>query len=183
MRGANEHIFDKVLILGLMSRNTLSAATLSFAFLRGDSLDVTHMRHGNYHVFSFDEVGFADIRIIGGNFGFSRGGISVLYIFEIVSYDSSHSFGLLQNIFEVGNCCFELTKLFVELVYFHGCEPLKPHFENSRTLFIVEKESGFQLVRRVFFIFAAFDYRDNFVDVRKSYNQTFDDMLSFFGSR
>ena len=143
VRGAYEHILHKIFFLGLMSRYALSSATLSLTLLRCDSLDVTHMRHRNNDVLSFDKVRFADIRIIGGNLGFSRSGVSVLYIFKVVSYDRSHSFRLLQDIFEVGYGGVELAKFFVQLIHFHRSEPLKPHFKNGGTLFVVEKERRF----------------------------------------
>ena len=50
-------------------------------------------------------------------------------------------------------------------------------------MFVVEKERGFQLRSRFVFILTAFDYRDNFVDIGKRDNETFDYMLSFSRSR
>ena len=99
VRGAYEHILDEIFVFGFVRCNALATATLSLTFFNAQPLDVAEMRHRNDDVFSFDKICFADIRVIGRNFGFSRRGIPVFYIEQVVFDNGNHSFGLLKNVF------------------------------------------------------------------------------------
>ncbi len=117
MRGADEHLFHKVLFLGFVSRYTLAAAVLCAVFGNGKALDVARMRHGNDNLLYGNKVCVLYIAAeIDGNFRTSFGGVFALDFKQIVFDNFKHSALVCEYVLKVCNLRFQSRKLVSELI-------------------------------------------------------------------
>ena len=173
MVGSGHHqILNVILIDGLHTLDSLAATVLAFEIIRGHTLDITQIGHGNNHVLLRNQILHGQIKFVKADAGPAIVAVFICNYGNLFLDDAQQLFLICQNSLQVINLLHQRLIFCLQLLPFQTGQCTQTHIYDSLCLYIVQFKAIHQLLLRLRRRPGAADNPDYFVDMIQGNQQT-----------
>ena len=158
-------MLDKVLITRSATLNAYAATMLCAVLGKRCTLDVTHMRNGNNHIFIGIEVFRIELFRRVNNLGTTLIAILLLHLLQLILYNLQLHIDAGQDIVEVGNLALQLGTLILQLLDLQARQLTQTHLGNRSSLNLAKTKTLLQSLLCQIVITRVSDDMYYFVDI------------------
>ena len=171
----------EILVACMGTLRPYSASGLLAEVAQWRALDVTQMAYRNNYRIVGVEVFRVELMLGRNNLRATCIAILLLHLLQFVFHHLFAQFRIFENTVQIGYLAFQLLIFGMQLLQAQTCELGEAHIDNSFRLQIVEVKTLFQVGLCFGRCFAGTNDMHHLVDIVAGYDETFQDMGTFFG--
>ena len=158
-------MLNEVLVTSSTTLRAYTTTILSAILSKWSTLDVAHMRDGDYHIVISIEILWVELLRRIHNLGTTLIAVSVLHLDKLVLNDLQLHLDTCQYIVEVVNLTLQLGTLILQFFNLQACQLTQTHLGNSRRLNLAQTKTLLQSLLCQIVITRVSDNMYNFVNI------------------